>query len=89
MIKAVIIDDEQHSIETLKWKLENYCPEVEVMIAFDNPYKGVEYVKQKPTKLPFLEIRVFSIGYYLSYCLTQRSVENNNYFELKSSNFSF
>jgi len=58
MIKAVIIDDEQHSIETLKWKLENYCPEVEVMIAFDNPAKGVEYLKQNPPNLLFLDIEM-------------------------------
>ncbi|HEX7847869.1 MAG TPA: LytTR family DNA-binding domain-containing protein [Chitinophagaceae bacterium] len=58
MIKAVIIDDEQHSIETLKWKLENYCPEVEVMQAFDNPAKGVEYLKQNPPNLLFLDIEM-------------------------------
>lgn len=58
MIKAVIIDDEQHSIETLKWKLENYCPEVEVMVAFDNPAKGVEYLKQNPPNLLFLDIEM-------------------------------
>jgi two-component system LytT family response regulator len=58
MIKAVIIDDEQHSIETLKWKLENYCPEVEVMVAFDNPAKGVEYLKQHPPNLLFLDIEM-------------------------------
>ena len=58
MIKAVIIDDEQHSIETLKWKLENYCPEVEVMEAFDNPAKGVDFLKQHPPNLLFLDIEM-------------------------------
>lgn len=58
MIKAVIIDDEQHSIETLKWKLENYCPEVEVVAAFDSPAKGVEFLKQNPPNLLFLDIEM-------------------------------
>lgn len=58
MIKAVIIDDEQHSIETLRWKLENYCPEVEVLEAFDNPAKGVEFLKQNPPNLLFLDIEM-------------------------------
>ncbi len=58
MIKAIIIDDEQHSIETLKWKLENYCPEVEVMAAFDQPAKGVEFLKQNPPDLLFLDIEM-------------------------------
>ena len=43
MIKAVIIDDEQHSIDTLKWKLENYCPDVEIIAAFDKPAEGIKF----------------------------------------------
>ncbi len=58
MIRAIIIDDEQHSIETLKWKLENYCPEVEVLAAFDQPAKGVEFLKQNPPDLLFLDIEM-------------------------------
>ena len=51
MIKAVIIDDEQHSIDTLKWKLENYCPDVEVQASFDSPAEGITYLKQNPPDL--------------------------------------
>ncbi|HET9430669.1 MAG TPA: LytTR family DNA-binding domain-containing protein [Chitinophagaceae bacterium] len=58
MIKAVIIDDEQHSIDTLKWKLENYCPDVVVQAAFDSPADGVEYLKKNPPDLLFLDIEM-------------------------------
>lgn len=58
MIKAVIIDDEQHSIDTLKWKLDNYCPGVEVIGAFDKPAEGVKYLKQYPPDLLFLDIEM-------------------------------
>ncbi|TNE52741.1 MAG: response regulator transcription factor [Bacteroidetes bacterium] len=58
MIKAVIIDDEQHSIETLRWKIENYCPEVEVIAAFDNPAEGVEYLRSHTCALLFLDIEM-------------------------------
>ncbi|MBV6440652.1 MAG: DNA-binding response regulator [Haliscomenobacteraceae bacterium CHB4] len=58
MIKAVIIDDERPSIETLKWKLENYCPEVAVEAAFDNPAEGVDYLKGNPPDLLFLDIEM-------------------------------
>ncbi|HPG12375.1 MAG TPA: LytTR family DNA-binding domain-containing protein [Chitinophagaceae bacterium] len=58
MIKAVIIDDEQHSIDTLKWKLENYCPEVEVVAAFDNPANGIAYLQKTPPGLLFLDIEM-------------------------------
>ena len=58
MINAVIIDDEIPSIETLKWKLENYCQEVEVVAYFDNPVEGVEYLKKEPPALLFLDIEM-------------------------------
>lgn len=57
-IKAVIIDDEQHSIETLRWKIENYCPEVEVIATFDNPAAGVEYLSAQECELLFLDIEM-------------------------------
>lgn len=58
MVKAVIIDDEQHSIETLKWKLENYCPDVSVQASFDSPAEGIKYLKQNPPDLLFLDIEM-------------------------------
>jgi two-component system, LytTR family, response regulator len=58
MIKAVIIDDEKDSIVTLKWKLENYCPDVMVVASFDNPAEGVNYLKQNPPNLLFLDIEM-------------------------------
>lgn len=58
MIKAVIIDDEQHSIETLRWKLENYCPEVEVSASFENPADGVAYLREHDCNLLFLDIEM-------------------------------
>jgi len=58
MIKAVIIDDEQHSIDTLKWKLENYCPDVVVQASFDSPAEGITYLKNNPPHLLFLDIEM-------------------------------
>lgn len=58
MIKAVIIDDERPSIDTLKWKLENYCPDVTVVAVFNNPAEGVDYLKNNPPDLLFLDIEM-------------------------------
>ena len=58
MIKAVVIDDEKHSIETLKWKLENYCPEVEIISSFSDPVKGLEYLRENAPDLLFLDIEM-------------------------------
>lgn len=58
MIKAVIVDDEQHSIDTLKWKLENYCPDVTIQASFDNPAESIRYLKNNPPDLLFLDIEM-------------------------------
>ena len=58
MIKAVIIDDETDSIDTLKWKLENYCSNVDVIASFDSPAAGVNFLKQNPPDLLFLDIEM-------------------------------
>jgi two-component system, LytTR family, response regulator len=58
MIKAVIIDDEKDSIDTLKWKLENYCPDVNVISSFEKPADGVSYLKKNPVDLLFLDIEM-------------------------------
>lgn len=58
MIKAVIIDDEPHSIDTLKWKLENYCEEVEVVASFDQPAEAVKYLKEQQPDILFLDIEM-------------------------------
>lgn len=58
MIKTVIIDDEMPSIETLQWKLDNYCKEVEVVAFFDDPLLGINYLKSTPPDLLFLDIEM-------------------------------
>jgi two-component system LytT family response regulator len=58
MIKAVIIDDEKDSIDTLKWKLENYCPDVNVVSSFERPADGVSYLKKNSVDLLFLDIEM-------------------------------
>lgn len=58
MINAVIIDDERDSIDTLKWKLENYCSDVTVVSSFEDPAEGVRYLKSNPPDLLFLDIEM-------------------------------
>ncbi|WP_336515097.1 LytTR family DNA-binding domain-containing protein [Pollutibacter soli] len=58
MTRAVIIDDETHSIETLKWKLENYCPDVTVIASFTDPAEGVRFLKQNEIDILFLDIEM-------------------------------
>ena len=58
MIKAVIIDDEFHSIETLEWKLKNYTSGVEVVAKFSDPVEGKNYLETHSVDLLFLDIEM-------------------------------
>ena len=58
MIRAIIIDDEQNSIETLRWKIENFCPQVQIQETFNDPVKGLEWLKSNEIDLLFLDIEM-------------------------------
>ena len=58
MIKAFIIDDEVHCIDTLSILLADYCPEVEVMEKCLSPKKGLEAIEKLNPALVFLDIEM-------------------------------
>ena len=58
MIQAIIIDDELDSVDTLRWKLETYCPDVKIMQSFTDPTKGLEFLKSNEIDLLFLDIEM-------------------------------
>ena len=58
MIRAILIDDEQNSVETLKWKIENFCPQVKVLEYFNDPVKGLEWLRANEVDLLFLDIEM-------------------------------
>ncbi len=55
-IKAVIIDDEQHSLETTDILVRKYCPGVLVMGLADSPEKGIALIDALKPDLVFLDI---------------------------------
>ena len=58
MIKAIIIDDEVHCIDTLSILLADYCPEVEVLERCMSPKKGLEAIETLKPELVFLDIEM-------------------------------
>ena len=58
MIKAVIVDDEKHSVATLAWKIDKFCPEVELVKQFTNSSEALEYLQNNPPDLLFLDIEM-------------------------------
>jgi len=58
MIKAVLVDDEKHSLATLAWKLEKFCPEVEITGQFSDPHEALQFLQATPPDLVFLDIEM-------------------------------
>ena len=58
MIKAVILDDENHSIETLRWKIEKFCQDIEIVQTFSDSVLALEYLKASSIDLLFIDIEM-------------------------------
>src|SRR5437773_11059535 len=58
MIRAIIIDDEPDSLESLRLAVTNYCGSVEVIAACDSPIEGVNAIKKFKPDLVFLDVQM-------------------------------
>lgn len=58
MIKAVIIDDEKASRDTLKSLLEIYTPDIEILGFADGVSTGKKIIEEKKPELVFLDIQM-------------------------------
>lgn len=57
-MKAVLVDDEDHCLETLSWQLKTYCPDIELLKAFQNPVECLKYLMYHDVDLLFLDIEM-------------------------------
>jgi len=57
-MKAVLIDDERDSLESLQSDIQAYCPEIEVIATFSDPEAGLSYLQSTPPNLLFLDIEM-------------------------------
>lgn len=55
-LRAIIVDDEVHARENLKFLLQNYCPEIEVVGMAGNEEKAKECVIELKPQVIFLDI---------------------------------
>jgi two-component system LytT family response regulator len=58
MLKAIIIDDEFHCIDTLQLQLQKHCPEVEVVASCRSAKEGMEAIQSHRPQLVFLDIEM-------------------------------
>ncbi|MFB6343119.1 LytR/AlgR family response regulator transcription factor [Saccharicrinis sp. FJH62] len=57
-LKAVIVEDEMASRETLSTYLDNYCPDVQVLAEADSIKNGLEIIKKHKPDVVFLDIEM-------------------------------
>lgn len=62
MIKAVIIDDEVHCLETLSMLLAEYCPGIEVIDRCRSAKQGLEVIAKHHPDIVFLDIEMPSLN---------------------------
>lgn len=58
MIKAIIIDDERHAIESLKYELSQNCPEVKIIGESTIAKEAVQLINELKPNLLFLDIEM-------------------------------
>ncbi|MEM7038413.1 MAG: LytTR family DNA-binding domain-containing protein [Bacteroidota bacterium] len=55
-MKAIIVDDESHCIQSLKLQLEYVAPWIEVVEAFQQPAKALEFLSETQPDVVFLDV---------------------------------
>lgn len=58
MIKAIIVDDELTAIRSLKWEIEKFCNDIEVVECFTNPIEAISAVNYIKPDCVFLDIEM-------------------------------
>jgi len=57
-IKAILVDDEKDSLDTIEAQLEIYCKNVEVIGCYQNPKVGLQNILRDKPDIAFLDIQM-------------------------------
>lgn len=57
-LKAIIVDDEIHCVETLEWQLKHYCPQVAILATCTRPLDAVNSIKTLEPDVVFLDVEM-------------------------------
>jgi two-component system, LytTR family, response regulator len=62
MIKAILVDDEVHCLDTLGMLLEEYCPEVQILDKCTSAEDALDSIEERKPALVFLDIEMPSMN---------------------------
>jgi two-component system LytT family response regulator len=75
-IQAILIDDEENSLSSLKEKLLAHCPQVKIIACCDNAAKGIEAIDSLHPDIVFLDIEMPVMnGFIMLQQLTYKNFE--------------
>lgn len=75
-LRAIIVDDERHSLETTAILIRKFCPDVEVIAELQNPIDAVEVINTEEPDLLFLDISMPKMnGFELLNVLTYKDAD--------------
>ncbi len=57
-LRVLLIDDELFCLETLKWELDQHCPEVEVLAMCQSGAEAIQAIKTHEPDAVFLDIEM-------------------------------
>lgn len=57
-IRAIIVDDEPAAISNLKWEIENFCENIEVIDSFTSPVEAISGINYLKPDCVFLDIEM-------------------------------
>jgi len=58
MLRAILVDDEESNISSLKEKINRHCPQVEIIATCDNAEKAIEAINFLKPDIVFLDIEM-------------------------------
>jgi two-component system LytT family response regulator len=58
MLRAVLVDDDESNLSSLREKLARHCPEVEVIGCCDNGPAGIQMIEEQKPGIVFLDIEM-------------------------------
>ncbi len=58
MVQAILIDDEQSAIKSLKWEIEQFCHGVDIIGTYSNPVEAIDAINTSHPECVFLDIEM-------------------------------